>query len=226
MSSWLHEKTDVYFDKNMIYEIFSQAEDYPWYILSHLIEYTKGQEIIDFGCGTGKYTYALSPYTTHIHAIDASENQIAYTKQRNNHHKNISYYTISNWKIPKNTASCMIACRVLGTIKDISIRTNIFKNIINTLSPWFTIYFIENDTSWEFEEIRGKTTDISLPTITYNRWLVEQWCIPIHNIDTFFQFSSIEEARNIFTAIRWEWVWKKITSSKIQHKVIIYKYVV
>jgi hypothetical protein len=98
--------------------------------------------------------------------------------------------------------------------------------MIKSLPKGCAIYLIENDATWAFEEIRGKTTDESLPTISYNNWLEQQWCIDVHKIDTHFQFQSTEQAISVFSAIRWDAIWKKITSSRIEHKVIIYKYVV
>lgn len=225
-TQWLHAGTTVYFDENDIYETFSKAEDYKWHIISYLMPYIKNKEIIDFGCGTGKYTAAFAWYATHIHAIDASPQQVYYTKQRTLQRNTISYYAIADGRLPATDASCLIACRVLWTIKDIPRRSIVFNNMIKSLPKWCAIYLIENDSIWSFEEIRWKIIDEELPTITYNRWLEQQWCIEVQKIDTHFQFQSTEQAVNTFTAIRWQSVWKKITSARIEHKVIIYKYIV
>lgn len=225
-NKWLHRETPIYFELNTIYETFSHAEDYPWHILSYLIPYIKDKVLIDFGCGTGKYTHALAWYSKYIYAIDASKDQVWYTQNRTQKYNNISYHTIENWVLPQTNATCVIACRVLWTIKDELQRDTIFTNLINSLQPWCMIYFIENDTTGEFEEIRGKTTDPLQPTLAYNNRLEKKWCTILEHIQTYFQFTSSSQAQSVFSTIRWELIWKKITSSRIEHKVIIYQYVV
>lgn len=79
---------------------------------------------------------------------------------------------------------------------------------------------IENDCIGEFEELRNhmkKTED-------YNNWLMKQGFQIVEKIETNFQFSTLEEARNVFGEIYGKQIKRKIKGEKINHHILIFEY--
>ena len=84
------------------------------------------------------------------------------------------------------------------------------------------IILIENDENSEFEEIRNRTKDNK--TRDYNNWVLSKDFTIDKQIDTYFNFNSLDEAKNSFEVIYGSEISNKIKSNKINHKIIIFKY--
>ncbi len=224
----LHSATYFYKHKNDIYDIFAMAEDYPWHIYDFLKNIVAWKQVIDFWCGTWKYLQKLASYAAHITGVDASEDQINIAKNIAQSNNNITYVVEDSGSfVASSDCTICFSCWVFGTMKDLTVREKVYNNFIQSLHPWTEVYFIENDVGWEFEEIRGNTIVWeNNPTMQYNKRLESKGCKPIKYINTFFQFSSQQQAKSVFAQIWGDEVWKIIHSSIIQHKVVIYTVVV
>lgn len=223
---WLHAHTPVYYQDNEIYDIFSQAEDFPMQIYTFLKPFITGKILVDYGCGTGKYTSLYAPFASKVYAMDISLSQIERAKNKTKQYDHITYMHLNESEAIQITpiGDVAIACWVLGTIKNTIQRKKSFQQLVQYMKPWSTIFFVENNHKGEFEQIRNKLNDPHETTQQYNTWLQEQWAKCIQTLDTYFQFQSLDQAKSILTHIRWDAVWARCKNAKIQHIVDIYIY--
>lgn len=165
----LHADTPVYFEKNSVYDIFAEAEDAEHLVERTLIPHILGKKLLDFGCGSGKYSALLAPYAKTIYAYDRSKDQCNLTRAHTTQLQNVTVYD-SLSTLPAD-ADVAIACWVFGTIPE-NEREDTFHQLTQCIKPEGKILFVENDTTGEFEDIRGKTTHPDKPTERYNNWLI------------------------------------------------------
>lgn len=112
----LHADTPVYFEKNSVYDIFADAEDAEHLVERTLIPHILGKKLLDFGCGSGKYSVLLAPYAHTIAAYDRSEDQRNLTRAHTEGVKNVTVYD-SLSTLPGD-ADVAIACWVVGTVPE------------------------------------------------------------------------------------------------------------
>lgn len=216
----LSEKSDLYYDMNQIYERFSQVEDTPRKINSFFEKRANGR-ILDLGCGTGKYTRLLSKEGSSYIGLDLSQDQINMAKTKS---KKGRFICSSAEKISLEDKSIDfgVACWVLGTILEDDRRLKVVNEIKRVLDNKGEFYLIENDERGEFEEIRGRTKDTR--TKDYNNWLLNNGFNVYKRFETFFEFSDIKEAKEVFGKIWGKSVEKKIKFNIIKQKIVIFKF--
>ncbi len=218
----LSEESELYYSKAEAYKEFSAAEDYKGKIVEFLVPRIKDKVVIDLCCGNGKYAKLLSTYTKKYIGIDKSLAQINIANSRK-YDGNVVFIqdSVESISLKKETADVIISTWGLGTVQGDERKQNAISESIRLLKPQGVIYLIENDTKDEFQSIRGE--DYSERTRTYNEWLVKNGFTRITNVQTDFEFKSVEEARNIFLAIWGEKIASDIKKKKITHNVVIFK---
>jgi len=216
----LTEKSDLYYDMNQIYERFSQVEDTPQKITKFLKLNVKGN-VLDLGCGSGKYTSLLCENSLSYIGLDLSQNQINIAKTKSNNGKFICS-SAENISLNDNSIDFGVACWVLGTILEEDRRKKVLDEIKRVLKQEGEFYLIENAYGGEFELLRGRTKDNR--TCDYNNWLLNNDFKICKKFETYFEFGSIDEAKHIFSSIWGEDISKKIKSKKIKQKIIIFKF--
>lgn len=221
----LTQTSPQYYSQNHTYEIFSQCEDKPWLVTEYLINQCVWKIVIDYGCGTWKYTQILSPYVQKIYAVDQSSDQIFVSQQKTSVYQNISYQISDNWEVKiDEKVDVIFCCWVLWTVTNIDTRMKIFDNLKKSLRLWGKIIFVENWSDSEFEQIRWKDLIIPNPTRGYNLRLINQWCTSEISLDTHFLFETIEQGKYIFSEIWGSEIGEKVTSEIIEHQIIIFEY--
>jgi ubiquinone/menaquinone biosynthesis C-methylase UbiE len=226
MNKGLNQHSEHYFEKNEIYNIFSNAEDYPNEITKFLIPLVKGKKNLDIGCGNGKYLKLLSPFAKHITGVDQSLFQLNKAKEKTKNLKNIKFINIDAKKInfKKNSFDLAIACWVLGTINNANERKIIINKVMESLKPTGSFFLIENDINSEFEEIRERVNDPKNQTLKYNEWLIKEMDFKIEKkINTYFKFKNKNEAMNTIGNIWGEKAMAKVNEKVIKHRVLILK---
>ncbi len=212
----LFENSKSYYTENDTYNIFCNAEDFPNKTIEYLKTLLQNKNVIDAGCGTGKYIKHIKERTKSIIGIDKSVNQLQIAKTANPDINficsNLQYLPV---KIQKSYTT--IACWVLGTILKEENRRAVLTNLENISE---NIYLLENKENSEFEYIRGRDKDSR--TIQYNNWLIQNGFHIITEVDTYFNFENIAQAQQIFGNIWGKDVITKIKSAKIEHSINIY----
>lgn len=218
--------SDSYFQENDVYETFSQAEDAPGKIFAYLKKQVANKDLLDIGCGTGKYTQLLAPYATHITGIDASDNQIQIARRKTKGCKNVTCAVddASEIRLGKEHFDIIIWCRFLSTVTSKRKQILIIKNLTTALKPWGKIVLIENATSGEFERIREKQNLQKNPTKQYQDWILSKGFVLSKKIKTHFMFESFIQAKEVFTSIWWIKKGNNVKSKKIGLDVIVLEY--
>lgn len=220
-SKGLNSVSNAYYEKQVFYEKFSEAEDTPKKIEEFLKDRIKWKKVLDAGCGSGKFLPLLESLSEKYVGIDLSENQIEEAKKKRN--KESSLLQVGDLEclsFANDTFDVIVSAWVLGTIIDIKKREKAVEELKRVLKPNGVIYLIENDSHGEFEQIRGHIEDGK--TRAYNEWLEQSGFGGVKEIKTYFLFENKEEAQGVFSEIYGEKVSNQIQSEKIEHQVLIF----
>lgn len=218
----LLKNSDAYYNDNDYYEIFSLAEDAEGKVTSYLKDISANKIVLDAGCGTGKFLKVLEKNANKYIGMDISDRQLAKAKLKSQN-VNSQFICGDLSRIPlKDKSIDLIICTwVLGTIIDIDERNIVLNELYRVLKEDGMIVLVENGEDSEFEEIRGRTCD--LRTTNYNNWILANGFTIDKKYDTFFKFSSTEEAKKCFNIIYGELTGSKVHSDRINHKILIFK---
>lgn len=176
---------------------------------------------MDAGCGSGKFLSSLESLSEEYVGIDLSETQIVEARKKKQKEKSILQVDdLENLSFETNSFDVVISAWVLGTIMNLKKRKKAVEELKRVLKPNGVIYLIENASDGEFEKIRNHKEK----TDEYNTWLEQQGFYVVEKMNTYFNFSDLEEAKKVFGEIYGEEVSKNIKSKKIEHEVLIFQY--
>lgn len=219
----LLKDSEAYYNNNYFYEIFSIAEDSENKVANFLAKIAKNKIVLDAGCGTGKFLPILESNASKYIGIDLSNEQLKIAKEKSNKKSTEFFCTnLINLPLENNSIDLIISSWVLGTITNLAERTKVLHELQRILSSNGNIILIENAENSEFESIRGRDKDTR--TKDYNNWILSNGFELEKTINTFFEFSSFEEAKKCFNIIYGNAVSTKIKSKIIEHKINIYKF--
>lgn len=213
----LNENSSAYYELNNFYETFSIAEDYPHFIDKKIIKYVKDKNVLDAGCGTGKFTNTIAKACKCYIGIDKSAKQISIANEKDLGQTFI-VGDLSKLDVENNFFDITISSWCLGTI-DLEKRKNVLSELKRVTKE--SIYLIENLESSEFEYIRGHDKDGT--TKEYIEFLKNNGFKLIDEIDTYFDFISKDKAKEVFANIYNENVAGKVNNNIIKHKVGIFR---
>ncbi len=216
----LSEKAKAYYGLNDYYEVLSQAEDYPNYILKKLIPIVKNKVVLDAGCGTGKYLELLQPYAKELYGVDAAKGQLNIAKKKVNKNVELNCSDLEKTKFKDNTFDVIYSTWALSTILDNNKKEKVLKELLRILKKKGKLILVENDIGGEFETIRGRYPNITR-TKGYNDWVIKKGFKEFKKIKTYFLFDSNKTSKEVFKAIYNEETARKV-NKKIKHNVIMY----
>lgn len=222
----LSEESASYRSLAHIYKEFSIAEDYPEYVLRELIPHVLDKKVADIGCGNGKYLKALSPYATSIVGIDKSFEQVTLAQKNCIAKQNVlvSLADATNIPLANNSVDIVMACWMLGTILEPSRQEEVIAEMKRICKPKGKILLIENLENSQFEKLRGRSPDPLERTANYNKFLLSKGFTLNQTIYTYFNFDSVERAKDVFHTIWKERIIGEIKSKCIEHKVGLFCY--
>lgn len=216
--------SDAYYSNAKLYARFAECEDAPGFITKFLAEKVIGKRVLDFGCGTGKYASLLCEKSSFYYGCDRSPFQVELASSITAGNERVHIFESDGLNLPLKTASidCVIASWVFGTILDEDARLRRIQECSRVLSENGEFFLIENDTGSEFEKIRGRYP-FNENTSNYNNWLCKiAGFLEFKKIQTYFEFKSVNEAKNIFGEIWGKAAKDKISSNRIEHTIIIF----
>ncbi|EKE30295.1 MAG: Heme d1 biosynthesis protein [uncultured bacterium (gcode 4)] len=223
--SWsLIENSESYYEKASIYDRFSEAEDSLKKVLDFLKEATHDKVVLDVWCWTGKYLEQLAPDIRKGIWLDVSDKQIEIARNKCRQCENLEFIVSSAETIdlPDESVDVIYWTWCIWSIPEAPRRESIIKELKRVLKIWWKIYLIENNESWEFEEIRWKISNPEKPTLNLNMHIRKMWFRKHRKISTKFDFNDIDESKKVFRTIWWDEVASNIRSKEIQHEVIIF----
>lgn len=219
----LSEKSKAYYGENYYYELFSSAEDYPNKILNELKKEVKNKIVLDAGCGSGKFLPVVSKLAKYYYGIDASNEQLFLANNKIIDKEKVSLLCLDlcDISLEDNSVDIIYLSWVLGTIIDLKKRYKVLKELLRVLKPGGKILLIENNIDNDFEEIRGRTKDNR--TKDYNEWILSNNFKVLKEFTTYFKFNNTLEAKKVFDVIYGEEIASNVSSSKINHNIIIFE---
>lgn len=220
----LLKDSKAYYDDNDFYEIFSIAEDGENKIANYLKNLCKDKIVLDAGCGTGKFLNILEESSQKYIGIDLSDKQLEKAKRKSK--KTTSEFicsNLSNINLESNKIDLIVCSWVLGTILDLEERNKCLNELKRLLKPNGAIILVENAENSEFENVRGRDND--LRTKKYNDWILTNGFKLEKVINTYFEFSSFDEAKKCFDVIYGSIVSSKIKNKRIEHKINVYRFI-
>ncbi|MFC1696783.1 class I SAM-dependent methyltransferase [Nanoarchaeota archaeon] len=217
----LSEGSKSYHEEADRYERFSQVEDSPKLILNYLQKQVIGKDVLDIGCGTGKYLVPLSKLAKNYIGLDISSDQINIAQSKINDKVKFLCSSAETIDLPNESIDIIISTWVLGTILEDNRRENVIDEMKRVLKKDGKIYLVENDLGGDFEIIRGRYPNISR-TKEYNDSLESKGFYPINRFETYFEFNSLNEAKQIFNSIWGKEAADKVNDKKINHNIVIY----
>ena len=123
--------------------------------------------------------------------------------------------------LPVPAYDVIIACWMLGTVTGEQKRLDIINRMKSCLKPGGRMMLVENDSSGEFEEIRGKIPVSS----AYNQWLQDKAGFSVaERLESCFRFENADDARAVIGAIWGEQVGQKVAGQFIKHNILIFDY--
>jgi ubiquinone/menaquinone biosynthesis C-methylase UbiE len=219
----LLEGSKSYHSEADVYERFSRAEDAPQKVRKFLMPLLKNKDVLDLGCGTGKYLAYFARCSRKYYALDSSREQLSIAKAKDRSTKTVFLCSSAeDIPLPDGCVDIAISTWVLGTISGARRRKKALLEMARVLRKHGRIYLVENDIGGEFEEIRNRYPNSS-ETRTYNKWLEDNGFRAVKRFKTSFRFGSTKEARTVFAAIWGSAAGNRVKSKTINHRVIIYK---
>ena len=219
----LSKKSKIYNGEIYYYELFSSAEDYPNKILNELKREVKNKIVLDAGCGSGKFLPVVSKLAKYYYGIDASNEQLFLANNKIIDKEKVSLLCLDlcDISLEDNSVDIIYLSWVLGTIIDLKKRYKVLKELLRVLKPGGKILLIENNIDNDFEEIRGRTKDNR--TKDYNEWILSNNFKVLKEFTTYFKFNNTLEAKKVFDVIYGEEIASNVSSSKINHNIIIFE---
>lgn len=200
MRNSLQDQSEIYYERASLYEEFSRAEDAERKVADFLLPRVEGRDVLDLGCGSGKYVELFAPFARHITGVDAAEAQLSIARSKASGFGNVAliHGDALDAPLPKARYDVAIACWTIGTIADEAKRLAVIERVERLLAPGGGFYLVENDSSGAFEDLRGKNA----VSAAYHQWLRHEAGFDlVGKISTRFEFSALGEAVRIMGAI-------------------------
>jgi ubiquinone/menaquinone biosynthesis C-methylase UbiE len=216
--------SDVYKKNSSLYELFSQAEDTPNKVSSYLSWLVKNKVVLDIGCGTWKMIPNIAPHTEKYIWIDISASQLALAAAKSKWLQNVELIcsSASSIPLPDKSVDVVLATWVIWSIHNLHLRSSILMEMYRVLKDDGVIYIVENGVWWEYRDILNDPCLIKKTQEKISR-LYNAWFEPLVQLESYFDFKTIDAAKKVFSELRSSEVASKIKSAKIQHNIIIYR---
>jgi SAM-dependent methyltransferase len=216
----LQERSEIYHERAGIYEELSQAEDADGKVFHALAPFIAGLDLLDVGCGSGKYIELLGPLARHATGLDAAPLQLAIAakKSAGMPHVELVLGDAISAELPQREYDVAIACWMLGTVLDQARRLAIIERVMAHLAPGGSFFLVENDSDGAFEALRSRQAS----SLAYNQWLTESAGFHLHaRLESQFIFPSAADAARVMGAIWGPQVESNVHSARIEHRILI-----
>jgi SAM-dependent methyltransferase len=221
----LHEACDYYGEKLSVYQEFSNAEDFPGFVSSYLLNLACGRHVLDAGCSFGKLLQQLAPVALSLTGVDQSEAAIAVASRALQPFRAKSKLYVSrleSFEPEVKGYDLVYASWVLGTIQSLDQREQALRNMVALTAPKGRIVLVENAAGGEFEAIRGRSPNDSR-TLDYNNWIYSKGFRLAENLNSYFRFESLVAAQRIIGDIWGREAAGRVQGRVIQHPISIYQ---
>jgi ubiquinone/menaquinone biosynthesis C-methylase UbiE len=214
----------IYHTQAPAYELFSKAEDAPSFVAEYLTKELVGKNVLDVGCGTGKYLGTIASVANRYIGLDCSMEQLKIAKEKSRQHSNVLLIRSFAQQTGLGSA-CMdavICAWVLDSIRNTQMQNQVLEETNRVLRKQGAFYVVENTGDCEFEDIIRRKPDISTTKQTGD-WLLYNGFDLVKTLESYFLFSSFNQAKEVFSTIWNENIAQRVKDRKINHNINIYK---
>lgn len=181
---------DMYNRDWEIYELFSNAEDAldeAWKKVTYIMDFFQ-KDVLEIGCGTGKYTKKLAPIVNRLYANDISELMIAKAQEKCRAFNNIEYIhaSVENNNLPSHSVDAIFSAWGYPA-GDLTFCKALEKELGRIIKTGGQVLLLDNYYEGEFNFLRGKKTQKKYAEEGLGYELVDV-------VPTIFEFSSVNEA--------------------------------
>jgi ubiquinone/menaquinone biosynthesis C-methylase UbiE len=129
-----------------------------------LLDLRQGERLVDVGCGVGLIALSLSPWLSHIDAIDISPNLIARAKDNLSGVGNVNARvgSLTEIPLPENCFDKLLAYSVLQYLGGVDAVSQAFREVSRVLKPGGKALMAANpdpERRYKYEEILMKRSD-------------------------------------------------------------------
>jgi ubiquinone/menaquinone biosynthesis C-methylase UbiE len=221
----LSDASQFYESLSDVYEEFSKHQDKDGKIADFLNNYTNGKDVLDFGCGTGKFIHQVAPSSKSYTGIDVADGQLLFSKSKAKEHDNVHVFKYSGEKIPlvSNSMDVIFATWVLGSIHNLELREKLLSELKRILRPNGVLLVVTNNIGGDFKHIieEGFGDEKTLHKLN---WMTNFELEIYKPLTIHFEFKSIDHAQGIFTKIWGARIAQKIRSHTFSHEVLVLKW--
>lgn len=225
LNNTLREGSKNYYSNVLAYKTWNDAHDPKQKIAKYLSKKLNGKNVLDMGCGNGKYadllTARIGSQVWNYAGIDISKPQLKLAKQRIILNDHVRFYQQSAEKTKFRTNSFDAVISVWGAmsvVKDLRRKKKILIEAERILVPNGSVYIVRDDFGGEWVKIKRRQKSRR----GYN-WLFANGFKVVHRLTTCFDFESPEQAKEVMHSLFGRKVSAFIKTKRIEHKVMILK---
>jgi len=171
-------------------EDFNKSTDKEVEFIKNILELTRDDVVLDYGCGIGRLMKALSPYVKHVVGLDVSNAMIVHSKKYLENNKNVTAMycsTLAESPVALRSVNNIYSFIVLQHINKYKV-LHILKNLKNYLAP-------------------GGLGLFQLPDLLKDKGAYKEYAdMYVHNQDNncSLHFWTKDEAKYIFELAGWK----------------------
>lgn len=221
LNNTLREGSRNYYENVLAYKIWNDCHDTEKKIAKYLKIQLKGKEVLDIGCGNGKYAKLLAPHVFGYVGIDISDPQLKLAQSIDYGHNNTLFFhrNAEHTRFSSDQFDAIISVwGALSVVKDLRRKTKILKEIERLLKPNGVIYIVRDDFGGEWVDIKRRQKSHR----GYD-WLLKNGFTVTKRITTSFDFESPEYAKMVMHSLFGRKVSAFIKKAHIEHKIMILK---
>lgn len=190
-----------YFQGSPVYDSLARAEDYGNRLIEGLLWHTslEGERVLEFGCGTGRYTRPLAELAREVVVLDIYPRQVQVAHERCSDLGNIGYLVGDAAAMPlaDDSVDLTFEAYVFGAMTTEEMRDAAFAELVRVVRPGGEVW-ITWGIGGDVVDMRGPLAPSRLRKATYG--VMERYgLVQVDEVIAEMRFPDLAEARATMT---------------------------